>query len=58
MNRKDRMEFDVQNEDDFVPISVAVRVCPPSFYNQNICVQVRQMAHVIDSFLKAIQHYR
>ena len=43
MNRKDRMEFDVQNEDDFVPISVAVRVCPPSFYNQNICVQVRLM---------------
>ena len=45
MNIKGRMEFDVQNEDDFVPISVAVRVCPPqitpSLYNQNICVQVR-----------------
>ena len=44
------MAFDVQNEDDFVPISVAVRVCPPQIvpelYYQN-CVQVRPMAHIL-----------
>ena len=40
------MEFDIPSpEDDEVPISVAVRVCPSSNIQQsnyqNVCVQVR-----------------